>query len=110
MYGVEETGPNAAGGAVLVRTTDSKPLIASRVVGQGEVVFVTTSMDERWTTFPGRSSDAFVSFIQLVMTHLKQLDAVAYVRFASVYRSFQDIGEFMRELEMMRAHQSEAPS
>lgn len=70
MFGVEDTGPNAAGGAVLVRTTDSKPLVASRVVGQGEVVFVATSMDERWTTFPGRSSDAFVSFIQLVMTHL----------------------------------------
>lgn len=30
-----------------------------------------------------------------VMTELKNLDDVAYVRFASVYRSFKDIGEFM---------------
>jgi transcriptional repressor NrdR len=34
----------------------------------------------------------------LVMEELKQLDKVAYVRFASVYRHFRDIGEFMNEL------------
>lgn len=36
---------------------------------------------------------------QLVMEDLRQLDKVAYVRFASVYRHFRDIGEFMTELE-----------
>jgi len=35
----------------------------------------------------------------LVMDELKRLDKVAYVRFASVYRHFRDIGEFMTELE-----------
>ena len=34
-----------------------------------------------------------------VMQELKRLDKVAYVRFASVYRHFRDIGEFMTELE-----------
>jgi transcriptional repressor NrdR len=34
-----------------------------------------------------------------VMQELKQLDKVAYVRFASVYRHFRDIGEFMSELK-----------
>ena len=34
-----------------------------------------------------------------VMEELKQLDKVAYVRFASVYRHFRDIGEFMSELK-----------
>ena len=34
----------------------------------------------------------------LVMDELKRLDKVAYVRFASVYRHFRDIGEFMSEL------------
>lgn len=34
-----------------------------------------------------------------VMSELKQLDKVAYVRFASVYRHFRDIGEFMTELK-----------
>ena len=34
-----------------------------------------------------------------VMEELKKLDKVAYVRFASVYRHFRDIGEFMDELK-----------
>jgi transcriptional repressor NrdR len=34
-----------------------------------------------------------------VMRSLHKLDTVAYVRFASVYRSFQDIDEFMNELQ-----------
>jgi transcriptional repressor NrdR len=34
-----------------------------------------------------------------VMTELHKIDQVAYVRFASVYRSFKDIDEFMHELE-----------
>src|SRR3990170_5883222 len=34
-----------------------------------------------------------------VMEELKRLDEVAYVRFASVYRDFRDINEFMRELK-----------
>lgn len=33
-----------------------------------------------------------------VMNYLKKIDDVAYVRFASVYRSFRDINEFMQEL------------
>jgi len=35
----------------------------------------------------------------LVMDELRRLDKVAYVRFASVYRQFRDIGEFMNELK-----------
>lgn len=33
-----------------------------------------------------------------VMNHLRDVDEVAYVRFASVYRSFRDVDEFLREL------------
>ena len=40
---------------------------------------------------------------EAVMERLKQLDKVAYVRFASVYRQFKDINEFMDELKMMLA-------
>jgi len=36
---------------------------------------------------------------EAVMDELKRLDKVAYVRFASVYRHFRDIGEFMNELK-----------
>ncbi|MBW7863723.1 MAG: transcriptional repressor NrdR [Candidatus Hydrogenedentes bacterium] len=40
---------------------------------------------------------------EAVMHRLKQLDEVAYVRFASVYRQFKDINEFMSELKDMLA-------
>ena len=39
---------------------------------------------------------------EFVMDELKKLDAVAYVRFASVYRSFQDVSEFNREIEKLK--------
>lgn len=38
---------------------------------------------------------------QQVMDELRSLDQVAYVRFASVYRSFQDIDEFRAEIERL---------
>jgi transcriptional repressor NrdR len=55
---------------------------------------------------------------ELVMEHLKPLDRVAYVRFASVYRNFQDVDEFrefvheMNErgrIEIQRREQPELP-
>lgn len=36
---------------------------------------------------------------EIVMEHLQALDAVAYVRFASVYREFKDVSTFMEELK-----------
>ena len=38
---------------------------------------------------------------ELVMKHLHQLDQVAYVRFASVYRQFEDVHDFVDELQPM---------
>ena len=38
---------------------------------------------------------------EAVMAKLKKLDEVAYVRFASVYRQFKDLNEFMSELKVM---------
>ena len=38
---------------------------------------------------------------EIVMEELRDLDEVAYVRFASVYRSFQDVKEFREEIERM---------
>ena len=38
---------------------------------------------------------------EMVMDELKNLDEVAYVRYASVYRSFKDISSFMAELQRM---------
>jgi len=39
---------------------------------------------------------------ELVMEELRHLDEVAYVRFASVYRSFQDVEAFREEVERLR--------
>jgi transcriptional repressor NrdR len=41
---------------------------------------------------------------ELVMDELRQMDEVAYVRFASVYRSFQDVEAFRHEIEQLRHH------
>ena len=38
---------------------------------------------------------------ELLMNRLKELDAVAYVRFASVYREFKDVNTFMDELKKL---------
>jgi len=43
---------------------------------------------------------------ETIMTHLKLLDPVAYVRFASVYRSFQDVGQFVNEIHELAQHKS----
>jgi len=39
----------------------------------------------------------------LVMEELRRLDEVAYVRFASVYRSFQDVTEFQEEIQRLKS-------
>ena len=38
---------------------------------------------------------------ELIMEKLAQLDEVAYVRFASVYRQFRDVNQFMNELKII---------
>jgi len=38
----------------------------------------------------------------LVMQELKQIDKVAFIRFASVYREFKDIGEFQAQIEDLK--------
>ena len=43
-----------------------------------------------------------------VMDELRELDEVAYVRFASVYRSFQDVNAFREEIERMQSEPSPA--
>jgi len=54
---------------------------------------------ERAVQDGGEKEVASARIGEAVMEALHDLDAVAYVRFASVYRSFRDVHEFMRELE-----------
>jgi len=49
----------------------------------------------------GQEFEREVSSVEIgerVMKHLREFDEVAYVRFASVYRSFKDLNQFMKEL------------
>ena len=45
---------------------------------------------------------------EMVMEKLKDLDSVAYVRFASVYREFKDVNTFMDELKKMLKYNEES--
>jgi transcriptional repressor NrdR len=47
---------------------------------------------------------------ELVMEELRHLDEVAYVRFASVYRQFEDVQAFHDEIERLRSARAAAPS
>ena len=44
-----------------------------------------------------------------VMNHLRKLDEIAYVRFASVYRRFRDLEEFREELDALERARKESP-
>ena len=45
---------------------------------------------------------------ELIMDELRKLDQVAFVRFASVYRSFQDVDEFSSEIRRLRDAEGES--
>lgn len=62
---------------------------------------ITDLVDEVETQIFNREDKEIPSNVigELVMNKLKNLDAVAYVRFASVYREFKDVSTFMDELK-----------
>lgn len=62
---------------------------------------ITMLIDEVETEIFSREDKEISSNVigELVMNKLKSLDAVAYVRFASVYREFKDVNTFMDELK-----------
>ena len=49
------------------------------------------------TAYQVASYESYVALAER-LARLRELDPVAYVRFASVYRSFEDVGDFMSEL------------
>lgn len=62
---------SASEGRVIARTTAGRPLVASKMVGEGEVIMVTTSLDEQWGKFPsdGRVFVPFTRFAVLELTN-----------------------------------------
>jgi len=57
------------------------------------------SQIEQWAQELNRPEIPSTEIGEKVMNALHELDEIAYVRFASVYRSFKDINEFMDELK-----------
>jgi len=76
----------------LLHACEKRPVSAGKleqIVDETEAYVVDSPERERSTSEVG----------ELIMSRLKEIDTVAYIRFASVYRDFKDVGEFKQELE-----------
>ena len=82
----------------LLRACEKRPVAAAqleKIVDATESYLIDAPERERTTREVG----------ELIMQHLKGLDTVAYIRFASVYRDFKDVREFKEELEgLLESH------
>ena len=65
---------------------------------------------ERELRLRGESEVSSKDIGELVMQHLAKIDQVAYVRFASVYRQFADVQNFMQELQQLMKDETEPES
>jgi transcriptional repressor NrdR len=85
--------------AGLLRACEKRPVPSSKleaIVNSVEKYVQESPERERPTSRVG----------EMIMRRLKELDKVAYVRFASVYLEFEDVSEFMHELKnLVRARQ-----
>ncbi|MEO6965553.1 MAG: transcriptional regulator NrdR [Acidobacteriaceae bacterium] len=78
----------------LLRACEKRPVPAAQlesIVNRVESLVVDSPERERSSVEVG----------ELIMQQLKALDTVAYIRFASVHRDFQDVNEFKSELESL---------
>jgi transcriptional repressor NrdR len=76
----------------LLHACEKRPVSGAaleRIVDETEAFVVDSADKERSTNEVG----------ELIMAQLKEIDTVAYIRFASVYRDFKDVREFKAELE-----------
>jgi transcriptional repressor NrdR len=78
--------------AGVLKATEKRPVDALRLVDEIEADLQNTLRQEVSSTEIG----------EMVMNRLKELDEVAYVRFASVYREFKDIDTFLAELNGLK--------
>jgi transcriptional repressor NrdR len=78
----------------VLRACEKRPISMGKmeqIVNEVEQYVVDSPERERTTSDIG----------ELIMDRLKQIDKVAYIRFASVYRDFKDVDEFRSELERL---------
>ena len=87
-----ETYDRAKIEAGVLRACHKRPVSAQQITNLvDEVEYEIFNMEEK--EIPSQTIG------ELVMNKLKDMDAVAYVRFASVYREFKDVNTFMDELK-----------
>ena len=70
-----------------------------RPVTKTQIDEMISSLEEKWSTNKKMVSSQTLG--NDVMEALKKLDHIAYIRFASVYRSFKDVDEFKKELNKL---------
>lgn len=75
----------------LIKACQKRPVDATALAAEIEAELQNSLRSEITTTELG----------EIIMDKLKNLDAVSYVRFASVYREFKDVATFMEELEQL---------
>ncbi len=88
--------------------------IRKRPIGRDRVEEILNQIEDE-SMIVGRSNHEIPSqrLGEMVLTRLYELDRVAYVRFASVYRNFEDVEEFVREIEALKgsaADHGESPN
>ena len=76
----------------LIRACEKRP------VGMGKLAELVDQVENALLETPDREL-ATTRIGELLMERLRGLDKIAYVRFASVYRDFQDVEEFLSELK-----------
>lgn len=82
----------------LMKACQKRPVDAEAIAAEIEVEIMNSLRRE----IPSREIG------ELAIEKLKKRDAVAYVRFASVYREFKDVETFMKELQGLKADPDEA--
>lgn len=80
--------------AGILRACEKRPVSLEAIEG---------SLDKIENSLRERDEITSKQIGELVMRELRKLDKVAYIRFASVYREFDDITEFAREVKLLRS-------
>jgi len=71
-----------------------------RPVTQAQVDAILNKLEDKWRNFGREIPSETIG--ENIMEELKNLDEVAYIRFASVYRQFKDTESFQKELEKLQ--------
>ena len=85
---------------VLAGGTDLYPARVGRPIDEEAVDTIAADIEDRMRALGPEVSSEMVGLA--VLEHLKALDHVAYLRFASVYKGFEDLADFEREVGLLQ--------